>query len=225
MCLCKQGGLFYELSSLQNEYVERCKFTMIPFKKRFVGKKNVMNMNTALLTLMGNELDDFFYTQVNEASQREFGVRLPARSEIDDRLYFLLVEAESKKLLASGYLKPIAPVICNQETFSFLNIGGIIANEKGKGYGKRLMSGVRNHLIAHDTIGLGFCFPHNQGFYEKCGLTVETRSTHRFIYRNGEERLTAEGQFLLYQDRSDHFLGHVLTQGEHEVFVPDPTIW
>src|SRR5579859_446743 len=177
------------------------------------------SMNT-LLTFVGNELDDQRYTQLNEASQREFRLRLPAKPEMHDRLYFLLVETETEteKLLASGYLKPIAPVICNQETFSFLNIGGIVANEKGKGYGKRLVSAIRDHLIAHDTIGLGFCVPHNQGFYEKCGLTVETKSTHRFIYRKGSERLIAEGQFLLYQDRSDHFLEHVLAQREYEVW-------
>jgi GNAT superfamily N-acetyltransferase len=178
-----------------------------------------------LLTCRGNELDDSFYSQLNEASQREFGLLLPARSQIHDRLYFLLVETGTEVLLASGYLKPIAPVICDQETFSFLNIGGIIANEKGKGYGKQLMTAIVDHLIAHDTIGLGFCFPRNKGFYEKCGFTVKTRYTHRFIYRKGSERLTAEGQFLLYLDRSDHFLEQILTRGVHEVWVPDPTIW
>lgn len=174
---------------------------------------------------MGNELTDQYYTQLNAASQREFQVRLPASLEMGDRRYFLLVETETEKILASGYLKPIHPVICNQKTFSFLNIGGIIANDKGKGYGKQLMSAIRDYLIAHDTIGLGFCFPHNQGFYEKCGFAVETMVTQRFIYRNGEERLTAQGQYLLYQDSRDRFLERILAQEEHEVFVPDPTIW
>ena len=87
------------------------------------------------------------------------------------------------------------------------------------------MSAIRDYLIAHDTIGLGFCFPNNQGFYEKCGFVVETMATQRFIYRNGEERLTAEGQYLLYQDSSDRFLERVLAQEEYEVFVPDLTIW
>ncbi len=77
-----------------------------------------------LLTCIGNELDGHSYTQLNEASQREFGVCLLAGPQIHDRLYFLLVETETEQLLASGFLKPIAPVICNQETFSFLNIGG-----------------------------------------------------------------------------------------------------
>jgi len=174
---------------------------------------------------MGNELPDQHYTQLNEASQREFQVRLPAKPELSDRRYFLLVETATGKILASGYLKPIHPVICNQETFSFLNIGGIIANDKGKGYGKQIMSAIREYLISHNTIGLGFCFPNNQGFYEKCGFTVETMSTQRFISRNGVERLTAEGQYILYQDSSDRFLEKVLAQGEHEVSVPDPTIW
>lgn len=178
-----------------------------------------------LLTFMGNELDDHSYAQLSEASVREFGVRLPAKPQMHDRLYFLLVETETEKLLASGFLRRIAPVICNLQTFSFLNIGGIIANEKGKGYGKQLVCAMRDHLIAQDTIGLGFCSPHNQGFYEKCGLMVETGATHRFIYRDGEERLTAEGQYLLYQDSSDRFLEQVLAQGEHEVWVPDPAIW
>ncbi len=178
-----------------------------------------------LLTRMGNELTDHYYAQLNEASQREFRLRLPAKAELSNRRYFLLVETETEKLLASGYLKPIHPVICNQETFSFLNIGDIIAEEKGKGYGKQVVGAIRGHLIADDVIGLGFCSPSNKAFYEKCGLIVETRSTHRFIYRAGEKRLTAEGQLILYQDSSDHFLEHVLAEKEHEVFVPDPTIW
>ena len=72
---------------------------------------------------------------------------------------------------------------------SFLSsiLGGIIANEKGKGYGKQVVVAIREYLIACDTTGLGFCFPKNQGFYEKCGLKVDTHSTQRFVYRNGQE--------------------------------------
>ena len=87
-----------------------------------------------LLTLMGNELTDHQYTQLNESSQREFRLRLPAKPGLSDRLYFLLQETETEKILASGYLKSVHAVISTHETFSFLNIGGIIANEKGKGY-------------------------------------------------------------------------------------------
>lgn len=54
---------------------------------------------------------------------------------------------------------------------------------------------------------------------------METMSTPRFVYRNGDERLIAEGQYILYQDSRDRFIENVLSHGEHEMFVPDPTIW
>jgi len=108
---------------------------------------------------MGNELTDHQYRQLNESSLREFRLRLPAVPELGDRLYFFL--AETAEILASAYLKPIYPVIFTHMTFSFLNIGGVIANEKGKGYGKQVMSAIREYLIAADKIGLGFCWPVN----------------------------------------------------------------
>src|SRR5258708_1931174 len=178
-----------------------------------------------LFRFMGDELTDHHYTQLNEYSQREFQVQLHAKPELSASLYFLLVETEIENILASGYVKPIHPVIFAHETFSFLNIGGIIANEKGKGYGKQIMMAIRDYLISSDKIGLGFCFPNNQGFYEKCGLKVDTMSTKRFVYKNGSEIRTAEGQYILYQDSSDCFMEKVLSHGDQEIFVPDPTIW
>ena len=84
---------------------------------------------------------------------------------------------------------------------------------------------IREYLIACDTTGLGFCSPKNQGFYEKCGWKVDTLSTQRFVYRNGQERITAEGQYVLYQDSNDRFMENVLSHTDQEVLVPDPTIW
>ena len=178
-----------------------------------------------LFTLRGNELTDHHYIQLNASSQREFQVCLPAKPELSERLYFLLLEGETENVLASGYLKPVFPVTCAHETFSFLNIGGIIANEKGRGYGKQIVMAIREHLIAANKIGLGFCFPHNQGFYEKCGLKVDIMSTKRFIYKSENEERTAEGQYILYQDSSEHLLGKILACRDQEISVPDPTIW
>ena len=74
------------------------------------------------LTIIGNELADHQYTQLCEFSQREFHIRLPMLPDLSDRRYFLLEETETKKILASGYVKPIHPVLFNHEIFSFLNI-------------------------------------------------------------------------------------------------------
>lgn len=178
-----------------------------------------------LIKLTGNELTDHQYAQLNESSVREFRVQLPAKNALGDRIYFLLEMAETEKILASGYLKSIHPVICNHEVFSFLNIGGIIANEKARGYGGRVMIAIRDYLTSSEAIGLGFCFPENRGFYEKCGLKVDTTSTKRFIYRNGTETKTAEGQYVIYQDSPNRTIERILSHGKAEVSVPDPTIW
>ncbi len=179
----------------------------------------------SILKLYGHTLSPALYTQLNEASLREFGVRLPEISTMDDRLYFILLEPGKQHILASGYLKPIYPVIFDQKTYSFLNIGGVIANEKGKGYGKRVMQAIRAHLLEGDRTGLGFCWPYNQGFYEKCGFAVEIKSTHRFVYHAGAEIMTAGGQYILYLDSSDRLMEKVLANPGLEVSVPDPGIW
>lgn len=177
-----------------------------------------------LFTFQGSNLSDSHHAQLDAAEHREFGLGLPAKAELADRLYFLLVDGET--ILACGYLKPIHPVIFSEETFSFLNIGGVIANEKGKGYGKQVMLAMREYLLAHDQTGLGFCFPHNQGFYEKCGFTVEADATPRFIYHDANgQRFTAEGQYILYLESSDRFMGKVLADRQALVSVPDPSIW
>ncbi len=178
---------------------------------------------STLLTMMGNKLPDHYYKQLEVSSKREFGVRLPTEFEMGNWLYFLLVERET--ILASAFLRPVYPVICNHEIFSLLDIGEVIANEKGKGYGKQVVCTLREYLLSSDTVGLGFCFPQNQGFYEKCGLKVDTLNTRRIIYRSRAGRQTAEGQCILYQDSRAHFLETLLVHGDSEIFVPDPLIW
>ena len=178
-----------------------------------------------LLTIPGADLSDPLYSQIDAAEAREFGLHLPPKVELHDRLYFLLVEAETENLLACGYLKPIQPVLFGPDTFSFLNIGGVIANEKGKGHGKAVMTAMREYLLAHDKTGLGFCFPNNKVFYEKCGFQVDPETTPRFIYRDGDRCYTAEGQCVLYLESSDGFMQKVLAKPEWDVFVPDPGIW
>ena len=179
-----------------------------------------------LLTLTGGDLTPSHHAQIDAAERREFGMGLSAPSTLADRLYFLLVEPESDTVLACGYLKPIHPVLFQGQTFSFLNIGGVIANEKGKGYGKQVMQAMRAHLLARDQTGLGYCWPHNTGFYEKCGFTVETNATHRFIYRDENGcPFTGAGQVILYLESSDRFMAQVLASPDAEVSVPDPGIW
>lgn len=170
------------------------------------------------------DLTEDEFNQINNASLREFKKAL-SRIEISSgRIFFLL--SDDKKVLAMGNLLPIAPINLNQETFSILGIGGIIANEKGKGYGKEIMTAIRDYLAAKDKTGIGFCMPRNRGFYEKCGFNIDTSSVPRFIYLKGGKRVVDQyGQFIFYHDGSDHFMPKVLSDPDQNVILPIPPTW
>ena len=177
-----------------------------------------------LISCPGDQLHEAHRHQVNETSRHEFNVSLPPRHAMADRLYFLLLEGDV--LLASGFLRRVSPVLLAKDAFSILNIGGLISNIKGRGYGREIVLAIRGHLATTGDTGLGFCFPRAQGFYEKCGLKVETSSTHRFVCIRGEERhKEQEGQYIVYQDGKDQFMAKVLANPTVEVLVPDPAMW
>lgn len=162
--------------------------------------------------------------QINRASLREFQTTLPSKQKLAGRLFFLLLRG--KKVLAMGQLLPIEPVRFNQKSFSILGIGGIIANEKGKGYGKQIVTAIRNYLIAKDKIGVGFCMPRNRGFYEKCGFDIDTTSVQRFVYYKGDNEITdQQGQFIFYHDASSLFMSKVLSTSDRKVVLPIPPTW
>lgn len=180
-------------------------------------------MNKVII-INGLDLTDDQFKQINEASLKEFQTPLAPKDKLTNRVFFLLLDRN--RILAVGQLLPIKPVFFNNETFSLLGIGGVIANEKGKGYGKQIINTIRDYLSSHDKTGLGFCMPKNQGFYEKSGIKVDTASTQRFVYRNGTEKITdKEGHYIIYHDSSDQFMKKVLANPNKEVSIPTPPSW
>ena len=177
-----------------------------------------------LVVKNAEDLTEDQFNQINRASLREFQTALPSREILTGRLFFLLLLG--KEVLAIGQLLPIEPVHYNHASFSILGIGGIIAKEKGRGYGKQIMIAIRNYLIAKDKTGVGFCMPRNREFYEKCGLDVDTASVQRFVYRKGNNEITdQEGQFIFYHDASDHFMSKVISSSDKKVILPTPPTW
>lgn len=177
-----------------------------------------------LSVIRGEELTENQFSQINSAFLREFQTTFPSIQKLAGRQFFLLLRGE--KILAMGQLLPIEPVLYNGETFSLLGIGGIIANEKSKGYGKQIMTAIHRHLIAKDKTGVGFCMTHNKGFYEKCGFTVDTISVQRFIYQKGGKEITEQqGQIIFYFNGSDHFMEKILSDSDEKVLLPIPPTW
>ncbi|MBI4097457.1 MAG: GNAT family N-acetyltransferase [Candidatus Levybacteria bacterium] len=172
----------------------------------------------------GVDLSSDELNQIKEALFREFKYLLPPRNQLGNRLFFLLID--KAKILSMGALKKVKPVIFNGEEFSLLGFVSVVANEKGKGYGKQVVMAMRDYLTSNNISGIGFTMPKNRGFYEKCGFSIEVSSTQRFVYKKGNENITnQDGQVIFYLDSSDRFMEKVLANPSETAFIPTDKLW
>lgn len=176
------------------------------------------------LVKAGGELGKQEINQINQARAREFKASPLNEKQPETTLFFLLLDHQ--KILAMGELIPVNPIKFNKEVFSVLGIGGILANEKGKGYGKKIMLAIKNYLISQDKTGVGFCGLNNKGFYGKCGFKIETTSIKRFVFQEDSQKITNSGdEGVVYLDGSDRFMEKVLLHPDQEVMFPRPPDW
>ncbi|MBI4999423.1 GNAT family N-acetyltransferase [Candidatus Gottesmanbacteria bacterium] len=125
-----------------------------------------------------------------------------------------------------GQLISVEPVKFKDETFSILGIGGIVSNIKGKGYGKKIMTAIKQYLIKNCKTGIGFCGLFNRPFYEKCGFFVNQNSLQRFVYYEKSKKIVnVEDEAVLYFDSDDHFMEKALAYPTEEVLLPRPPNW
>lgn len=172
----------------------------------------------------GSELEESELSQIKEAIFREFKVPFNINDQAEDRLFFLLKDKDA--IIAMGVLWEVKPVIFNEEAFTVYGVLNVVANIKGKGFGKKVVTAMRDYLIKNNLTGIGFCMPKNAGFYEKCGFMINAVSTQRFVYMKGEERITnQDGQYIFYIDGSDKFMEKVLTSPDQEVSIPTENLW
>jgi len=177
-----------------------------------------------LLIKIGTKLSRHEIKEINQAKAREFKVPPLQQKDLKDSLFFLLLG--DKKILAVGELISVRPINFNGETFFILGIGGVLANEKRKGYGRQIMTAIKDYLITKNKTGVGFCRLQNKGFYEKCGFNVDETSIKRFIFQQESQKITNSGDHcVLYLDVSDHFMQKVLSCHDKEVILPRPPDW
>ncbi len=177
-----------------------------------------------VLVKKGIELTHSEINQVDEAKKREFGARPLEDRDFGEAVFFLLME--EGKLFALGGLIVIEPVLFDDEPFSLLGIGGILANEKGRGYGGQIVRAVKKYLSGKGKTGIGFCKVHNRGFYEKYSFSVNEDIVKRFVYLADGERMTNKtDDLVLYFDGADHFMKKVLANPREDVLLPRPPDW
>ena len=177
-----------------------------------------------LLLIKGSELTEAEFHQIKHAWIREFDPPDLTKEQFANSLFFLLIEEET--IFALGELIPIEPIEFAGELFDILGIGGIVANKKGRGYGKLIMQAIKDHLAAVDKTSVGFCEGRVKGFYEKCGFKVEIDLIERFIYVEREKSFrNTEDDCVLYWDGSDKFVEKVLSMPNDKLILPRPPNW
>lgn len=172
----------------------------------------------------GTELTNGEIDEINAAKAREFKVPPMPEEQKLKTVFFLLKKEE--KILAFGELVPIEPIKFDGEIFFVLGIGGIVTNEKRKGYGREIINAIKDYLKACDKTGVGSCALHNKGFYEKCGLGIDPFALKRFVYyRAGKRIINTTDDCVIYQDGQDCFMKKVLSTPDQEVLLGRPFDW
>lgn len=146
--------------------------------------------------------------------------------QLEETTHFILKNEEGQ-FLAQGQILTIEPFVFNKERFSILGIGWIIAREKGKGYGRELLNGIKSYLLQKKKTGVGFCNEENRPFYEKCGFNTAPGIISRFVYYEGEQKLlnSHNDTCVFYLDSEDHFMEKVLAKPQQEVRLPRRADW
>lgn len=181
-----------------------------------------MDMELKVEVKSGKDLSQSAIDAINKAKARE---SMPDVKEDDlENSTFILLKDSNDNILAQGQLVSIDGINFNNELFSILGIGGIIANPKRKGYGRKLMLVIKDYLSKNKTTGVGFTGVPE--FYRKCGYSTDRDSLKRFVHivDNREIRNT-EDEYVVFIDSDDRFMEKVLRNPKQKVYLPRDPNW
>jgi predicted N-acetyltransferase YhbS len=126
------------------------------------------------------------------------------------RFFFI---KDNEKIVAFGCLRDVK-INYSGNDYNILGICNIVAIEKGKGYGKELISAMIKYLKKKGKTGLGFCEKGKTKFYEKAGLKTKKDFAERFALKTpktGEIVFDREGGDGLYFEGKDGLIKKMLS--------------
>lgn len=170
----------------------------------------------------GLELSADELLQVNATKARQWH-NPPMDIELARETTLLLLKDEKDQILAQGELLDVDGITFNNKVFNIIGIGGIVANEWSKGYGRQIMTAIKTYVVGKKKTGVGFT--NKSGFYIKCGFKIDTGSKKRFVYMQDEVKITnKEDEDVLYIDGEDKFMEKVLSSSE-DILLPRRPDW
>lgn len=156
---------------------------------------------------------------INNARKKEFGkdeVKDFSEDYEPETLWFFV--KDKNKIVSVGGIRPIKVEYLGK-TYSLGGICSTISLQKGKGYGKILISFMKNYSYKTGKTILGFTGNKNIKIFKKLGLEVKKGFIKRFVYKrpNGDLVYDKDGNGIYYEGK-DKFISKVF-KGEKPVFI------
>lgn len=182
-----------------------------------------MSIHMQMYIRHGTQLSKQEIDQINIAKNREWKIPPLQKNEQESTLFFLLKD-ESNTIVAQGEVIEINGIIFNNESFNILGVGGIIANEKGQGYGRELMTAIKEFIAKHKKTGIGFT--NKPEFYQKCGFSIDIISKKQFVHLKDGKRITnKENEVILYLAGQDRLMEKIVALPSEDVVLPITPNW
>ncbi len=178
-----------------------------------------------LKIVSSNELSKNDFRVINKFRSQEFGVDIPSNSissnEDQDSFYFLLKVGDN--LLAFALLEEL-PLKFRHESVLVLFVSTVIATQKGRGYGVRVLTEIQKYAKEKGRTLLGFCETDIIPYYQKCGFRILSNEENQFVYVDENDVVIPNivpGE-VFYIDGSDQIFKRILSNRDKRVRVRRP---
>lgn len=152
---------------------------------------------------------------INRARVREFGKENKKNflKDYEPETIWIFVK-DKNKIVSLGGIRPII-LTYNGKKYNIGGICSVISLVKEKGYGKIIISFMKNYSFKTGKSILGFTADKNIEVFKKLGLNIEKEFIRRFIYvkPNGEEIYDNEGAGIYYEGK-DKIISKILKRNK-----------
>lgn len=110
---------------------------------------------------------------------------------------FHLLTGPDSKLLCASRINFRFKIEVKQIIYNVAELVGLVAIEKGKGYGKRLLIHIQQNLIKRNIEVIGFCEKPVRPFYKKCSIPVLYNKARYLVEMTGDEKVISSDDDIL----------------------------
>lgn len=110
---------------------------------------------------------------------------------------FHLLKGPDSKLLCAARINFRFKIEIQQTIYNIAELVGLVAIEKGKGYGKRLLANMQQNLTKRNIEVIGFCEKPVRPFYKKCSIPLLYNKAKYLIEMNGDKKTISSDDDIL----------------------------